>query len=139
MSFVFLYFRLPLGEGPRIFEQMGINTLKLLDTKTFSSGAVAHRYQPQEHALERCGRQAGRGRDEDHARRAARRHAYALIEPLDQASTDDYFRRRRPWINYSMPRSQMALATQQSLQSVTGKRKDYLPRVHAGRREATFL
>jgi len=32
--------------------------------------------------------QAGRGRDEDHARRAARRHAYALDEPLDQASTD---------------------------------------------------
>ena len=37
------------GEGPRIFEQMGIHTLKLLDTQTFSSGAVTHRYQPQEH------------------------------------------------------------------------------------------
>lgn len=35
------------GEGPRIFEHMGVNTLKLLDTKTFSSGVVALRYQPQ--------------------------------------------------------------------------------------------
>ncbi len=34
------------GEGSRIFEQMGVNTLKLLDNKTFSSGAVALRYQP---------------------------------------------------------------------------------------------
>ena len=45
-----LVFPFTFGEGPRIFEQMGINTLKLLDTTTFSSGAVAHRYQPQEHA-----------------------------------------------------------------------------------------
>lgn len=35
------------GEGPRIFEHAGVNTLKLLDTKTFSSGVVALRYQPQ--------------------------------------------------------------------------------------------
>lgn len=35
------------GEGPRIFEHMGVNTLKLLDTKTFSSGVIALRYQPQ--------------------------------------------------------------------------------------------
>jgi dihydrofolate reductase len=35
------------GEGPRIFERMGVHTLKLLDTKTFSSGAVALHYQPQ--------------------------------------------------------------------------------------------
>ena len=35
------------GEGPRIFEHMGVNSLKLLDTRTFSSGAVALHYQPQ--------------------------------------------------------------------------------------------
>jgi dihydrofolate reductase len=35
------------GQGARIFEQMGIHNLKLLDTLTFSSGTVAHRYQPQ--------------------------------------------------------------------------------------------
>ena len=45
-----LVFPFTFGEGPRIFEHMGINTLKLLDTQTFSSGAVAHRYQPQDHA-----------------------------------------------------------------------------------------
>jgi dihydrofolate reductase len=38
------------GEGPRIFEQMGLNTLKLLNTKTFSSGVVALHYQPQKSA-----------------------------------------------------------------------------------------
>ena len=43
-------FPFTFGEGPRIFEHMGINTLKLLDTKIFSSGAVAHHYQPQERA-----------------------------------------------------------------------------------------
>jgi dihydrofolate reductase len=42
-----LVFPLAFGEGPRIFEHMGINTLKLLDTKTFSSGVVALHYQPQ--------------------------------------------------------------------------------------------
>ena len=35
------------GEGSRIFEQMGVKTLKLLETKTFSSGVVALHYQPQ--------------------------------------------------------------------------------------------
>jgi dihydrofolate reductase len=35
------------GEGPRILEHMGVNTLKLLDTKTFSSGVVGLYYQPQ--------------------------------------------------------------------------------------------
>lgn len=35
------------GEGPRMFQQMGINTLKLLETTSFTSGAVALRYQPQ--------------------------------------------------------------------------------------------
>ncbi len=35
------------GEGPRIFEHMGVNALKLLDTKTFNSGVIALRYQFQ--------------------------------------------------------------------------------------------
>ena len=38
------------GEGPRIFEQMGVTTLKLLNTRTFSSGVVALHYQPQQSA-----------------------------------------------------------------------------------------
>jgi dihydrofolate reductase len=42
-----LVFPFAFGEGPRIFEHMGVTTLKLLDTKTFSSGVVAHHYQPQ--------------------------------------------------------------------------------------------
>jgi dihydrofolate reductase len=46
-EFRILVFPFAFGNGPRIFEQMGVNSLKLLDTKTFSSGAVAHRYQPQ--------------------------------------------------------------------------------------------
>jgi hypothetical protein len=29
---------------------MGVNTLKLLDTKTFSSGVIAHHYQSQKAA-----------------------------------------------------------------------------------------
>jgi dihydrofolate reductase len=41
-----LVFPFTFGEGPRIFEQMGVNTLKLLETKTFSSGAVLLSYQP---------------------------------------------------------------------------------------------
>ncbi len=41
-----LVYPFAFGEGPRIFEQMGINALKLLDTKTFSSGVVALIYQP---------------------------------------------------------------------------------------------
>lgn len=48
-EFRILVFPFTFGEGPRIFEHIGIHTLKLLDTKTFHSGAVAHRYQPQEH------------------------------------------------------------------------------------------
>jgi dihydrofolate reductase len=35
------------GEGPRIFERMGISTLNLLETKVFSSGVIALHYQPQ--------------------------------------------------------------------------------------------
>lgn len=34
------------GEGPHVFEQMGLHTLKLLEAKTFSSGAIALHYQP---------------------------------------------------------------------------------------------
>jgi dihydrofolate reductase len=41
-----LVFPFTFGEGPRIFEQMGVNTLKLLETKTFSSGVVLLAYQP---------------------------------------------------------------------------------------------
>ena len=45
-EFHLLVFPFTFGEGLRIFEGMGINTLKLLDTKTFSSGAIALIYQP---------------------------------------------------------------------------------------------
>jgi dihydrofolate reductase len=42
-----LVFPFVFGEGPRIFERMHVHTLKLVDTKTFESGVVALRYQPQ--------------------------------------------------------------------------------------------
>ena len=42
-----LVFPFAFGEGPRIFEHMGVNRLKLLETKTFTSGVVALHYQPQ--------------------------------------------------------------------------------------------
>jgi dihydrofolate reductase len=42
-----LVYPFTFGGGSRIFEQMSVNTLKLLDTKTFSSGVVALYYQPQ--------------------------------------------------------------------------------------------
>jgi dihydrofolate reductase len=45
-EFHILVFPFTFGEGPRIFEHMGVNTLKLLDTKTFSTGATALIYQP---------------------------------------------------------------------------------------------
>jgi dihydrofolate reductase len=35
------------GEGPRVFEHMGVNTLKLVETKAFSSGVVLLSYQTQ--------------------------------------------------------------------------------------------
>ena len=41
-----LMYPFAFGEGPRIFEHTGIHTLKLLETMTFSSGAVALHYQP---------------------------------------------------------------------------------------------
>jgi dihydrofolate reductase len=44
-EFHILVFPFTFGEGPRIFDHMGVNTLKLLGTKTFSSGAVAQHYQ----------------------------------------------------------------------------------------------
>src|SRR5437773_2717721 len=43
-----LVYPFAFGEGPRIFEHMGVHTLKLLDTRTFSSGVVALHYQPQQ-------------------------------------------------------------------------------------------
>jgi dihydrofolate reductase len=46
-EFRILVFPFAYGEGARIFEQMGVNTFRLLDTKTFSSGVVALHYQPQ--------------------------------------------------------------------------------------------
>ena len=42
-----LIYPFTFGEGPRIFDHAGVNTLKLLDSKTFSSGVVALYYQPQ--------------------------------------------------------------------------------------------
>jgi dihydrofolate reductase len=45
-EFRILVFPFAFGEGPRIFDRMGVNTLKLLGTKTFSSGVVALQYQP---------------------------------------------------------------------------------------------
>jgi dihydrofolate reductase len=47
-EFRILVYPFSFGEGPRIFEHMGVNTLKFLDTKTFSSGVVALHYQPLE-------------------------------------------------------------------------------------------
>ena len=41
-----IVFPFAFGEGRRIFDQMGVNTFKLLDTQTFNSGAVVLRYQP---------------------------------------------------------------------------------------------
>jgi dihydrofolate reductase len=43
----FLVYPFVLGNGQRIFENVATTTLKLLDTKTFSTGAVALIYQPQ--------------------------------------------------------------------------------------------
>jgi dihydrofolate reductase len=42
-----LLFPFTFGNGLRIFEQMDMNTLKLLETRTFSSGAIALHYQPE--------------------------------------------------------------------------------------------
>ncbi len=45
-EFRILVFPFAYGEGPRIFEHMGVNIMKLVETKTFSSGVVALIYQP---------------------------------------------------------------------------------------------
>jgi dihydrofolate reductase len=47
-EFRFVVFPFVFGEGPRIFEHMGTHPLKLLDTRVFSSGAIALHYQPQQ-------------------------------------------------------------------------------------------
>lgn len=47
-EFRILVYPFSFGEGARIFEHMGINTMRPVDTKTFSSGVVALRYQPQQ-------------------------------------------------------------------------------------------
>src|SRR5258708_16439862 len=53
-----LVYPFAFGEGPRIFEQMGVNNLKFLDTKTFSSGLVAPHYHPQHSTSEQTTSQA---------------------------------------------------------------------------------
>ncbi len=47
-EFRFVMFPFAFGEGPRIFEHMGTNPLKLLDSRVFNSGAIALHYQPQQ-------------------------------------------------------------------------------------------
>jgi dihydrofolate reductase len=42
-----LVYPFTFGTGPRVFENMGTTTLKLLDTRAFSSGVVALHYQTQ--------------------------------------------------------------------------------------------
>lgn len=49
-EFRLLVFPFTFGAGPRIFDHMGVNTLKLVETKTFSSGVVALHYEPQKSA-----------------------------------------------------------------------------------------
>jgi dihydrofolate reductase len=44
-EFRILVYPFTFGEGPYIFEHMGVNTLELLETQTFKSGTVALRYQ----------------------------------------------------------------------------------------------
>ncbi|MCA9839610.1 MAG: dihydrofolate reductase family protein [Trueperaceae bacterium] len=46
-EFRLLVFPFSFGEGLRIFDHMGVNTMKLVETKTFSSGAIALHYEPQ--------------------------------------------------------------------------------------------
>jgi dihydrofolate reductase len=45
-----LVYPFAFGEGPRLFERMGLQTLRLLDTKIFESGVVALRYEPRRDA-----------------------------------------------------------------------------------------
>src|SRR5258708_16809492 len=46
-EFRILVYPFVFGQGPRVFERMGAHTMKLLNTKTFSSDVVALRYQGQ--------------------------------------------------------------------------------------------
>lgn len=46
-EFRILLYPFTFGEGPYIFEHMGVNALELLETKTFKSGTVALHYQPR--------------------------------------------------------------------------------------------
>lgn len=46
-EFRVLVYPFAFGDGPRIFENMGVKTLKLLGITTFISGVVALHYQPQ--------------------------------------------------------------------------------------------
>jgi dihydrofolate reductase len=41
-----IVFPFAFGRGPRLFENFDVTRLTLLDTKTFSTGAVLHRYRP---------------------------------------------------------------------------------------------
>jgi dihydrofolate reductase len=41
-----LVYPFTFGEGPRIFDRMGVNPMQLLETSTFSSGVVALHYKP---------------------------------------------------------------------------------------------
>ena len=47
-----LVYPFTFGEGPRVFEHMGVTVLKLLETKTFSSGVIALHYEPQKPGVE---------------------------------------------------------------------------------------
>ena len=49
-EFRILLYPFTFGEGPYIFEHMGMNTLELLETRTFKSGTVALHYEPREGA-----------------------------------------------------------------------------------------
>jgi len=44
-EFRILVYPFTFGKGPYVFEHMGVNTLKLIETKTFNSGTVALHYQ----------------------------------------------------------------------------------------------
>ena len=45
-EFHILVYPFVFGEAPRIFERMGVHTLRLSDTRMFSTGVVALIYQP---------------------------------------------------------------------------------------------
>jgi dihydrofolate reductase len=42
-----IVFPFTFGDGPRVFDGMGIHTLKLIESRTFTSGAIVLHYQPQ--------------------------------------------------------------------------------------------